>query len=124
MKNASLLFLITAWMLFHSGLATAAQRDKQDQFVLPEAVQLNIHSSAQLGLLYTRNDASQSKVAKDTRADFHHQGYEAEGHKNASFIPYWFYALKIIILIVVLLWDDSDKSKSMRKPKNTDSQYS
>jgi hypothetical protein len=126
MKNASLLFLITAWMLFHSNNTIAAHQaplDRQGQFALPQATQLNIHSSARSGLVYSRNDA-QSEVTQEARADFYRQGYKAAEQKTSSFIPYWFYALKIITLIVVLLWDDSDKSKSMRKPTNTDSHCS
>jgi hypothetical protein len=124
MKNASLLFLITAWMLFHSGHTAAAhqvQLDKQGQFVLPPAMEINSDSSARLGLVYSRN-VTQSEVTEEARGNFYRQGYKAEAQKAPSSIPYWFYALKIIILIVVLVWDDSGKTKSMRKSTNTDNE--
>ncbi|WP_371195551.1 hypothetical protein [Glaciecola sp. SC05] len=38
----------------------------------------------------------------------------ASSVNSFSISPYWFYALKIVVLLGVLMWDDKDKAKSRR----------
>ena len=44
----------------------------------------------------------------------------SQGAFSHSIVPYVFYALQIIVLLVVLSFDDSDKAKSKRRKNNQD----
>jgi hypothetical protein len=118
MKNVSLLSLITAWMLFLSNIAVAADSLQSRKPHLHGSYEINhitFSTSNQSNFVLIQDGLSPQTNSDSVHAGFYDSRPKVKEANIMSVIPYWFYVLKIVILIVVLFWDDSDKAKSMRK---------
>lgn len=117
MKNLTRMFLITLCLVLTNTIAVA----NSDYLRLPSSGTDDPRSSALVHYANSymtatnKNTLDVSMLSSTDLPDYDEAESYAWHFGSFSISPYWFYALKIIILLVVLMWDDKESSKSKRK---------
>jgi hypothetical protein len=116
MKNSLLIFLMSVWALVYASSAVGAFLDaRETKHAIKEMsaeLKENINASYS-ELSYSQSANSDSVEGANPQQRFYSE--QTNENQSISISPYWFFGLKIIILLAVLAWDTQEKEKSLRK---------